>query len=79
MSNIGMSENPMQVNDLIEQLEFKVAFQEDTIDQLNQIVTKQQMRIDRLEQQQQVIIEKLKGVQNATSNINSGEEKPPHY
>ena len=77
--NSDAKEHQNQVNDLIEQLEFKIAFQEDTIDQLNKIVTQQQLSIDKLEQQQAIIIERLKGLQNGSSNINSGEETPPHY
>ena len=82
MLNTGMTNNTdlnTQTKEQLDQLEFKVAFQEDTIEQLNQIVTQQQMAIDALEQKQQVIIEKLKSLQSTSSNINSGEEIPPHY
>lgn len=72
-----MSNN--DTKEILEQLEFKVAFQEDTIEQLNQVVTQQQQLIDKLEKNQALIIEKLKGLQNVTSSINAGEEIPPHY
>jgi len=65
--------------DFLEQLEFKIAFQEDTIEQLNQVVTAQQQSIATLEKTQKLIIEKLKGLQNTTSNINADNELPPHY
>ena len=68
-----------QVQADIEQLQTKVAFQEDTIDTLSQALADQQLQIDKLVFQMQHVVDKLKQVQ--TSNIaNASEETPPpHY
>ena len=63
----------------IEQLQMKVAFQEDTIETLNKALADQQLQLDRLTFQMQHVVEKLKEVQ--VSGIASEEEEtpPPHY
>jgi SlyX protein len=68
----------------IEQLEFKVAFQEDSIEQLNNIIIKQQDTVDRQGQLIQALMDKLKTIQSDTTENNHGEtnqghELPPHY
>jgi len=65
-------------NRLIE-LETRLSFQEDTIHQLNEVITRQQDQIDLLNEQ---LSELKKRVQaTSTSNIKdeSEETPPPHY
>lgn len=63
----------------IAELETKVAFQEITIEELNQSLIDHQMLLDKLQTQVRHLAEKFKGVQ--TSNIASMAEEtpPPHY
>jgi SlyX protein len=53
-------------------LEIKFSHQDDFIQQLNKIVTEQQVRIERLEKE---LID-LRGVVEAVKDLDS---KPPHY
>lgn len=61
------------------ELETKVAYQEDTIQQLNDIVTAQQRKLDRVENSLKTLVEKFQDVSEGISNINPLHEKPPHY
>ena len=68
-----------QAQSLLEQLEVKVAYQDDTIEQLNSVVFEQQRSIERLQKQMQLMIERMKSAQQNSSNINAEHELPPHY
>lgn len=63
----------------IEELETKVAFQEATIEELNQALIDQQFALDKLQTQVRHLAEKFKGI--SASNVASHEEEtpPPHY
>lgn len=63
----------------IAELEMKVAFQEQTIEELNQALVDQQFALDKLQVQLRYFAEKFKGL--ATSNVASQAEEtpPPHY
>ncbi|QYN43524.1 MULTISPECIES: SlyX family protein [unclassified Gilliamella] len=63
----------------IELLETKVAFQEITIEELNQVVTNLQADVSKLKEQLMLLSQKLQATQ--TSNIAnlSEETPPPHY
>ena len=63
----------------IEQLEFKVAFQEDSIEQLNTMIIQQQDTVDRQGQLIQGLMDKLKTLQAGSSETNQEHELPPHY
>lgn len=67
-------------NRLIE-LETRIAFQDDTIEQLNQIVTIQQQQIDQLRKEITAIAVRISESSVAASNIASQSEEtpPPHY
>lgn len=68
-----MTENiSAKVNDL----ESKLAFQDDLLDRLDAIVTEQEQRIKRLETAYQLLSSTVKG---AGLDINTGDERPPHY
>jgi len=68
-----------EIKDRLNYLEEKIAFQEQTIDELNEALTNQQQNIDKMHIQIKYIIDKLKG--STTSNIADAEEEtpPPHY
>ncbi|OTQ73315.1 MULTISPECIES: SlyX family protein [unclassified Gilliamella] len=67
------------MNQQLELLETKVAFQEMTIDELNQMVVNLQADISKLKEQLMLLSQKLQATQ--TSNIAnlSEETPPPHY
>ncbi|BET95328.1 SlyX family protein [Xenorhabdus taiwanensis] len=62
-----------------EQLETKLAYQEATIEELNQEVIKQQLETDRLKEQLKLIAERLQTHQTSIIAPLSEETPPPHY
>ena len=62
----------------IEQLQIKVAFQEDVIEQLSQQLANQQQQMDKMAFQLKHVIDKLKQVQ-VSAVSGDGNEPPPHY
>jgi len=64
-------------NHLIE-LETKIAYLEDHLQQLSDVVAVQQKEIQTLNKTNKLIVEKLKAAL-AGEEINSDFEKPPHY
>lgn len=61
------------------ELETKVAFQEQALDELNQALIDQQFALDKVQQTVRFLAERLQGLQ--PSNIASRDEEtpPPHY
>ncbi|CAM3772222.1 MULTISPECIES: SlyX family protein [Xenorhabdus] len=62
-----------------EQLETKLAYQEATIEELNQEVIKQQIETDKLKEQLKLIAERLQTHQTSIIAPLSEETPPPHY
>lgn len=60
------------------ELEIKVAYQEDLLHALNQIVCEQQQRLDRLEASNRTLHERLKNLQHEEPEQNI-DQTPPHY
>jgi SlyX protein len=63
----------------IAELETQVAFQEDTLQTLNEIVTRQQLQIDQLEREVQALVAQLQQLSDAMRRPESEEAPPPHY
>ncbi len=61
------------------ELETKVAFQDETIEQLNQVITQQQQQIDRFNEQLEMIKRQLQASQPSPLASLSEETPPPHY
>ncbi|MDH5522992.1 MAG: SlyX family protein [Desulfobulbaceae bacterium] len=59
-------------------IEIKIAFLEDTIQELNTVVCEQQKQIDRLEATCNFLLKRVKILSEATGD-NIPNEKPPHY
>ncbi|WP_067096278.1 MULTISPECIES: SlyX family protein [Marinomonas] len=71
----------MNTSDLlnrIDDLEIRNQFQEETIDALNNALTKQQQDILLLKEQIKLLAQRM-GDQRQNSGIDSAIEKPPHY
>lgn len=60
------------------ELEIKVAYQEDLLQALNQIVSGQQQRLDRLEASNRILHERLKNLQ-LDEPEQAIDQTPPHY
>ncbi len=72
-----------QLQDLVVDLQTRFAFQEDSIQTLNDIVTRQQRQIDVLERELEMHREKLTElIQSAAERsptVSATDERPPHY
>lgn len=64
-------------------LQTRFAFQEDNLQELNDIVTRQQRQLDALERELQLHREKLTDMMQALADRSPGaspvDERPPHY
>ena len=67
------------MNQRIEELETQLAFQEDTLQALNEIVTRQQSQIDTLSRDVQVLLAQLQQLSDSMQRPDSEEAPPPHY
>ncbi|WNJ96956.1 SlyX family protein [Vibrio ruber] len=63
----------------INDLECQLAFQEDTIEALNQALSQQQQTISRMQDQMKFMAGKLKNVSESPLADSSQETPPPHY
>lgn len=63
----------------IEQLQMKVAFQEDTIESLNQALIEQQKQMDDLQFQLKQMSSKLSAIEPSNMASEKEEMPPPHY
>ena len=64
-------------------IETKIAYQEDTIEQLNAVVCKQQIQIDALELITQQLLSRVRDLSEASAQSGdtslAADERPPHY
>lgn len=64
-------------------IETKIAYQEDTIAQLNDVVYKQQSQIDGLERLTQQLLGRVRDLSEssaqASGEFSAVDERPPHY
>lgn len=68
-----------EVSCAIESLEIKTAYQEDTIESLNQTVIHQQEQIDMLQHQLKAVLNKINSLAEPDLPTNDQIELPPHY
>lgn len=70
----------MSESDRFIELETKLAFQEDTLRQLNEVVTRQQDQIDTLTAALRALIERVERLGSAAAEkLAPADEIPPHY
>jgi SlyX protein len=65
--------------DRLMEIEIKLARQEDTVEALNQMVYRQQKKIDELEVLCSALARRIRDMQGTGAEQNSANEKPPHY
>jgi SlyX protein len=63
----------------MEELEIRVAFQDKTIQELNDVVTRQQLEIDRITRELKAVKELLKDLVPSLVVPRAEETPPPHY
>jgi len=71
--------NQQQLEERIEQLEMKIAFQEDSIETLNTEIFEQQRRTQQLLEQVALLAVKLKESEPNQLASEKEEMRPPHY
>lgn len=74
-----MTETEKNLQKKIEDLEIKYAFQEHTIDELNDALTDLQKTCTTMSQQIVFLVSKLKTMEPAHLAHSSEESPPPHY
>ena len=57
----------------------KMAFQEDTIERLNQALSDQQFQIDKMDFKLQQVTERVKQIEPSNMADSGEEAPPPHY
>ena len=60
-------------------LEIKIAHQDHTIEELHQVIYRQQKEIEQIEKKLSVLIQKFQEQQDGSPDIGPGDQKPPHY
>ncbi len=60
-------------------IEAKITFQEDLIEELNKTVYQQQQKLDRLEAICEALASHIRSLAEAGNESKSANERPPHY
>jgi SlyX protein len=66
-------------DDRITDLEIKSAYQEDLLQELNNIIARQQQQLDRLQATCKLFNEQIKSLSLETGKSEHHNELPPHY
>ncbi|WP_373820288.1 SlyX family protein [Glaesserella sp.] len=74
-----MQRNFEKIMAYLTELETKVSFQDQVIEELNQALIQQQFALDKLQNQVRQLAEKLKGAQMSQIASQAEETPPPHY
>lgn len=68
-----------QLKQRIDDLECQLAFQEQTINELNDALSQQQLLITRMQDQMKYVVGKVKNLDTSNLADPSEETPPPHY
>lgn len=63
----------------LENIETKISFQEDQIEELNKTVYQQQQKIERLEAICEALARQMRSLAEAGNEGKTANERPPHY
>ena len=63
----------------LDQLEIRIAYQDETIETLNQTITEQWQEIDRLKRQLARLDDRLREAESRPVGAPQNEPPPPHY
>ncbi|MBQ0712477.1 MAG: SlyX family protein [Porticoccus sp.] len=66
-------------DDRLVEVETKLAYQEDTIQQLNDVICRQQDQIDALLVKYGLLVTRVKELDNDLPEGDGVDERPPHY
>ncbi|PKF61797.1 hypothetical protein CW745_10810 [Psychromonas sp. psych-6C06] len=69
----------IELENRIEQLEMKLAFQDDNIETLNNEIFEQQRRLQILTEQVAYLVTKLKESEPDNDGVEEVDMRPPHY
>ena len=67
------------IEERLENIETKISFQEDQIEELNKTVYQQQQKLDRLQAICESLARHIQSMAEAGNESKSENEKPPHY
>ncbi len=79
MSSESLAAALAQAEQYIEELQTKVAFQEHTIDALNEALANQQKQLDKIDFQLRHVVDRVKSIEPSNIARQSEEVPPPHY
>lgn len=68
-----------QLESRVNDLECQLAFQEQTIEELNEALSKQQLLITKMQDQMKYVVGKVKNIDGSNLADASEETPPPHY
>jgi SlyX protein len=75
-----MTEKPIeQLENRVNDLECQLAFQEQTIEELNEALSQQQLLITKMQDQMKFVVGKVKNMDGSNLADASEETPPPHY
>ena len=74
-----MTSDNLELQQRINDLECQVAFQEQTISELNDALSQQQLLITRMQDQMKFVVGKVKNLEASNLAYQSEETPPPHY
>jgi len=75
-----MTENRVeQLESRVNDLECQLAFQEQTIEQLNDALSQQQLLISKMQDQMKYVVGKVKNMDSPSMTDPANEPPPPHY
>ena len=67
------------IEEHLENIETKISFQEDQIEELNKTVYQQQQKLERLEAICEALAREIRALAEAGNDGKSANERPPHY
>lgn len=74
-----MSSKPEEPGRRLDELESQVAFQDELLESLNQVVARQELDLMELKRQVGLMSERIKEIGDAAPGAAPQDETPPHY